>query len=173
MDIQKKQATWNQERPLFEANFIHSHLLEYFSFNESIGDYELVEVTPDFCARDVVFEIVNTGWAMWLRAKCNAKSQAVPEGFVLLEKKNLRDTYYLVDSEHVVDDPTEYELELECGEIATLEKWQRTKEIEVFCANIYSDEDNFEVVEFESIVDAEKAIAENKVMLEAQEQSNG
>ena len=79
MGIQKKQATWNQERPLFEENFIHSHLLEYFNFNESTGDYELVEVTPNFVARDVVFEIVNTGWAMWLRAKCNAKSQAVPE----------------------------------------------------------------------------------------------
>ena len=79
MDIQKKQATWNQERPLFEENFIHSHLLEYFSFNESTGDYELVEVTPNFVARDVVYEVLNTGWAMWLRAKCNAKSQAVPE----------------------------------------------------------------------------------------------
>ena len=84
MDIQKKQATWNQERPLFELNFMHSHLLEYFSFNESTGDYELVEVTPDFVARDVVYEVLNTGWAMWLRAKCNAKSQAVPEGFVLV-----------------------------------------------------------------------------------------
>ena len=79
MDIQKKQATWNQERPLFELNFMHSHLLEYFSFNESTGDYELVEVTPNFVARDVVYEVLNTGWAMWLRAKCNAKSQAVPE----------------------------------------------------------------------------------------------
>ena len=86
MGIQKKQATWNQERPLFEENFIHSHLLEYFNFNESTGDYELVEVTPNFVARDVVFEIVNTGWAMWLRAKCNAKSQAVPEGFVLVPR---------------------------------------------------------------------------------------
>ena len=79
MDIQKKQATWNQERPLFELNFMHSHLLEYFSFNGSTGDYELVEVTPNFVARDVVYEVLNTGWAMWLRAKCNAKSQAVPE----------------------------------------------------------------------------------------------
>ena len=89
MDIQKKQATWNQERPLFEANFIHSHLLEYFSFNESTGDYELVEATPNFVARDVVYEILNTGWAMWLRAKCNAKSQAVPEGFVLVNAESL------------------------------------------------------------------------------------
>ena len=132
-----------------------------FNLDKVWGTYENPYKEHD---AKLAYELFKKGW--------QAKSQAVPEGFVLLEKKNLRDTYYLVDSEYVVDDPTEYELELEFGEIATLEKWQRTKEIKVFCANIYSDEDNFEVVEFESIEDAEKAIAENKAMLEAQEQNH-
>ena len=41
MDISIKQEKWRQERPLFEAEFIHSHLLPYFNFNESTGDYEI------------------------------------------------------------------------------------------------------------------------------------
>ena len=93
MDIKKKQEVWEEERHLFELNFVHSSLLEYFNFNSDTGDYELVGVTPSFVARDVVYEIVNTGWAMWLRAKCNAKSKAVPEGFVLVPKDKISHFY--------------------------------------------------------------------------------
>lgn len=89
---------------------------------------------------------------------------------VLLDKKELRDTYYWDGSEYVVDHPSEYEMELERGEITTLEKWQRTKETNVYCANIYSNEDDFEIVQFESLEEAKKAVAANKAMIEAQEQ---
>lgn len=41
MDIKEKQASWAVERPLFEAEFIHSHLLPFFNFNENTGDYEI------------------------------------------------------------------------------------------------------------------------------------
>ena len=82
MDIQGKQAKWNQERPLFEADFIHSHLLPFFNFNENTGDYEIksecVNNTDDE-DRKVACEALNTGWVMWLRAKRDAKAQAVPE----------------------------------------------------------------------------------------------
>ena len=105
-------------------------------------------------------------------ALAEAKAQAVQEGFVLLEKKGLRDTYYWDGCEYVVDHPSEYEMELERGEIVTLEKWQRTKETNVYCANIFSDEDNFELVQFDSLEEAEKAVAANKTMIEAQEQSH-
>ena len=108
------------------------------------------------------------GWYMWL----DGRAQAVPEGFVLIEKKSLRDTYYWDGCEYVVDHPSEYEMELERGEITTLEKWQRTKETKVYCANIYSNEDDFEVVQFETAEEAEKAVAENKAMSEAQEPAN-
>ncbi|EOR06844.1 hypothetical protein [Acinetobacter tandoii] len=162
MDIKKEPFLSKDQYECLE--FLKTLGLNKVEFDEN---KQIIGITRqshcDLSTREI--ELIMRAW--------QAKSQAVPEGFVLVEKKNLRDTYYLVDSEHVVDHPTEYELELECGEIATLEKWQRTKEVKVFCANIYSDEDNFEVVEFESIEDAEKAIAENKVMLEALEQSNG
>ena len=82
MDISEKQAKWRQERPLFEAELIHSHLLPFFNFNENTGDYEIkVEsvANSDDEDRKVAYETLNTGWAMWLRAKRNAKASVVPE----------------------------------------------------------------------------------------------
>lgn len=82
MDIKEKQARWAKEKPLFEAEFIHSHLLPFFNFNENTGDYEIkVESIPntDDEDRKVAYETLNTGWAMWLRAKNDAKAQAVPK----------------------------------------------------------------------------------------------
>jgi hypothetical protein len=81
MDISEKQAKWRQERPLFEAELIHSHLLPFFNFNENTGDYEIkVEsvANTDDEDRKVAYESLNTGWVMWLRAKSNAKASAVP-----------------------------------------------------------------------------------------------
>jgi len=88
MDIEEKQANWAVERPLFEAEFIHSHLLPFFNFNENTGDYEIksecVSNTDDE-DRKVAYEALNTGWVMWLRAKRTSK--AVPEGFALEQHK--------------------------------------------------------------------------------------
>lgn len=90
MDIKEKQARWALEKPLFEAEFIHSHLLPFFNFNENTGDYEIksecVSNTDDE-DRKVAYEALNTGWVMWLRAKRDAKAQAVPEGYILIPKK--------------------------------------------------------------------------------------
>ncbi|WP_228146057.1 hypothetical protein [Acinetobacter sp. ANC 4558] len=85
MDIQKKQAVWLKEKPLFEAEFIHSHLLPFFNFNENTGDYEIKSEcvnNSDDEDRKVAYEALNTGWVMWLRAK----KVAVPDGFVLVPK---------------------------------------------------------------------------------------
>lgn len=79
MDIQEKQAKWKQERPLFEAAFIHSHLLLFFNLNENTGDYEIKSEFAEDEDRKLAYEILNTGWAMWLRAKRDAKAQAVQE----------------------------------------------------------------------------------------------
>lgn len=82
MDISAKQEKWRQERPLFEAEFIHSHLLPFFNFNENTGDYEIKSVcvnNTDDEDRKVAYEALNTGWVMWLRAKRDAKAQSVPK----------------------------------------------------------------------------------------------
>ena len=80
MDISEKQAVWREQKPLFEADFIHSHLLPFFNFNENTGDYEIKNEcvnNTDNEDRKVAYEALNTGWVMWLRAKRNAKAQAV------------------------------------------------------------------------------------------------
>lgn len=92
MDIQEKQAKWKRERPLFEAVFIHSHLLPFFNFNENTGDYEIKSEYENDEDRALSFNVLNTGWAMWLRAKRDAKAQAVPEGFVLVPEDKAKDT---------------------------------------------------------------------------------
>ena len=87
MDISEKQAVWLEQKPLFEAEFIHSHLLPFFNFNENTGDYEIKSEcvnNTDNEDRKVAYETLNTGWVMWLRAKRDAKAQALPEGFVLV-----------------------------------------------------------------------------------------
>ena len=81
MDIQEKQARWALEKPLFEAEFIHSHLLPFFNFNENTGDYEIKSEcvkNADDEDQKVAYETLNTGWVMWLRAR-RAKAHAVPE----------------------------------------------------------------------------------------------
>ena len=92
MDIQEKQAKWKQERPLFEAAFIHSHLLPFFNFNENTGDYEIKTEFSSDEDHKLAYETLNTGWAMWLRAKRDAKAKAVPEGFVLVPEDKAKDT---------------------------------------------------------------------------------
>ncbi|WP_081408305.1 DUF551 domain-containing protein [Acinetobacter sp. BMW17] len=82
MDISEKQAVWREQKPLFEAEFIHSHLLPFFNFNENTGDYEIKSEclnNTDDEDRKVAYEALNTGWVMWLRAKRDVKAQAVPE----------------------------------------------------------------------------------------------
>ncbi|MGK9155400.1 DUF551 domain-containing protein [Acinetobacter radioresistens] len=89
MDIKEKQARWAVERPLFEAEFIHSHLLPFFKFNENTGDYEIKdECLNTYTSEDrrLAYETLNTGWAMWLRAKRDAKAQAVPEWISVNDK---------------------------------------------------------------------------------------
>lgn len=118
---------------------------------------------------DYVSDEVNLGE---LAQQTLEKLKSTPDGFVLVSKDELTTTYYWEGAEHTVNCVSEYEMELEKGEIAELEKWDQTKSTKAFFANIYSDEDNFEIVEFDSIEAAELAIKENKAMIEAQEQSH-
>ncbi|MDC5147736.1 hypothetical protein ACT40Y_02115 [Acinetobacter baumannii] len=100
-----------------------------------------------------------------LRAELEkAKAQAV-----LDTQQKLTDTYYLEGSDYVVDCPFEYDIEIDKGEVLELQKWQRTDSTKVYFANIYKDEDNFEILQFASKAEAENAVAENLKMLEASE----
>ncbi|MDH2539532.1 hypothetical protein QDR66_03175 [Acinetobacter baumannii] len=93
-----------------------------------------------------------------------AKAQAV-----LDTQQKLTDTYYLEGSDYVVDCPFEYDIEIDKGEVLELQKWQRTESTKVYFANIYKDEDNFEILQFASKAEAENAVAENLKFLEVSE----
>lgn len=99
-------------------------------------------------------------WTFWNKAK----AQAVPD-----TQQKLTDTYYLEGSDYVVDCPFEYDIEIDKGEVLELQKWQRTDSTKVYFANIYKDEDNFEILQFASKAEAENAVAENLKFLEASE----
>ncbi|MFK7074036.1 hypothetical protein I5593_05475 [Acinetobacter baumannii] len=114
---------------------------------------------------------MNSRWDAWLRCAKHrdaelekAKAQAVPD-----TQQKLTNTYYWEGSDYVVDCPFEYDIELDKGEVLELQKWQRTESTKVYFANIYKDEDNFEILQFASKAEAENAVAENLKFLEASE----
>ena len=102
MDIQEKQARWALEKPLFEAEFIHSHLLQFFNFNENTGDYEIKSEFSEDEDKELAFEVLNTGWVMWLRAK-RAKAQAVPEWILVEDQMPPADETVLVCWDYAPD----------------------------------------------------------------------
>lgn len=152
MDIQKERKAFEAlYKPCDRIAFCFG-LKKYVQLSNEDNDSEIVDHA-------------NQCWELWQAAK----AQAIPEGFVLVPRNELTTTYYWDGAEYVVSCVSEYEIDLGKGEIAELEKWEQTKSTKAFFANIYSDEDNFEIVEFDSIEAAQLAVRENKAMVEAQE----
>ncbi|SSO58247.1 Uncharacterised protein [Acinetobacter baumannii] len=185
----------NKEREAFEEalgkhNIHNVHLCTVYDFKRN-------EYFPsDVCdpSEDRIVDSINLSWKMWQE---KAKAQAVQQSFEigrlqdriteLLDERQdlyaqinndqavpdtqqkLTDTYYLEGSDYVVDCPFEYDIEIDKGEVLELQKWQRTESTKVYFANIYEDEDNFEILQFASKAEAENAVAENLKMLEASE----
>ncbi|HFF4835507.1 TPA: hypothetical protein ACGC6G_003309 [Acinetobacter baumannii] len=140
----------NKERELYRAAKARIEKEEFFC-----RDWDLWKA----CA-ELKQEEINT-----LRAELEkAKAQAVPD-----TQQKLTDTYFWEGSDYVVDCPFEYDIELDKGEVLELQKWQRTESTRVYFANIYKDEDNFEILQFASKAEAENAVAENLKFLEASE----
>lgn len=172
MDISKKQAKWALEKPLFEAELIHSHLLPYFDFNSNTGDYELKSEYSNDEDRKLAYEVINTGWSMWLRAKSDAKAQSVPEGFVLAPVDEVK-TWYLDDDESIYREDPDWLCNTPVGEVVEVERRisYELDQASVFAA-ITWDEDNQDVGYYETFAtkdEAEKAAAHCKTMIEAQE----
>ncbi|ELY5698284.1 DUF551 domain-containing protein [Acinetobacter baumannii] len=82
-DLNKKQAFWAEQLPCFKENYICLAQLEAVEFNNETGNFDaLTQDATGFDLEDILeaYHSVNTGWAMWLRAKSQekAKAQAVP-----------------------------------------------------------------------------------------------
>lgn len=133
----------------------------YFLFNEEKNLYE----AHSFDGREV--SLINAAWWGWQAAKAHQAEKL--KGCVVVPESELKDTFYWPDSEYVVDCPFDYDFELDKGEIQAIEKWQRTKSTKIYFANIYKDDESFEITEFKSLEEAQDAVKENNAYLEAQE----
>ena len=90
--LAEKQAFWAEQLPNFEAKYWLPSHFELLEFDMEGGNYEVRDVLPEHYSEDDASDIyhrVNTGWAMWKKAINFTKAQAVPEGFVLVEKTKL------------------------------------------------------------------------------------
>lgn len=157
MDIKK-------EREAFEAQF---KLNEIFKRESAIRNKDILEFSK---TAGIYFNIVtNNAWQLWQAAKAQ-----VPEDFVLVPKADL-ESWHLWDgdsdnmyrdhySESICDD-------VELGAVFEIDAKMAFKVGPIYVVPIYSDSDDYEYEEFESEELATKAAAENKAMIEAQEQN--
>ncbi|HAV4656936.1 TPA: hypothetical protein JIU96_05785 [Acinetobacter baumannii] len=182
----------NKLRSEFEAQ--HSDkVFKIVKFDEATNAYCLHAHLPLTEINLSALAEINYGWYLWQKAKAQAVQQSFEIGRLqdriteLLDERQdlyaqinndqavpdtqqkLTDTYYLEGSDYVVDCPFEYDIEIDKGEVLELQKWQRTDSTKVYFANIYKDEDNFEILQFASKAEAENAVAENLKFLEASE----
>lgn len=89
-DLNKKQDFWAEQLPSFKENYICLAQLEAVEFNCETGSFDaLTKDATGFDLEDILeaYHSVNTGWAMWLRAK----AQAVPDTHLLVPKEPVED----------------------------------------------------------------------------------
>lgn len=133
---------------------------------EMMDDYNMREVDTPF-GKDFAMGSTKQAFKVWQAAKAHEAEKL--KGCVVVPESELKDTFYWPDSEYVVDCPFDYDFELDKGEIQAIEKWQRTKSTKIYFANIYKDDESFEITEFKSLEEAQDAVKENNAYLEAQE----
>ena len=108
MEIQKiptlaeKQEFWAEQLPKFKAKYWLPSHFKFVAFDMEQGNFDIKDgLDPSF--EDDAVEIwhrVNTGWAMWKKAINFGRKQpqAVPEGFVLVDKHQLAQLMANMDS---------------------------------------------------------------------------
>ncbi|MDH0711344.1 hypothetical protein [Acinetobacter johnsonii] len=113
MEIQKiptlaeKQEFWAEQLPNFKAKYWLPSHFKFVAFDMEQGNFDIKDgLDPSF--EDDAVEIwhrVNTGWAMWKKAINFGRKQpqAVPEGFVLVNKKDLVKVLNCVTDDWLVD----------------------------------------------------------------------
>lgn len=92
MTLNEREAFWTEQLPIFKENYICLAQLDAVQFNSETGSFDVLDKdATGFDQEDILeaYHSVNTGWAMWLRAKSQekAKAQAVPEGYCLVPKE--------------------------------------------------------------------------------------
>ena len=117
---------------------------------------------------EYAYKEIHEAYLMWQEAKAQ-----VPEGFVLMSKSDL-ESWHLWDgdSENMYRDNYSESIcdDVELGAVFEIDVKMAFKVPPIYVVPIYSDSDDYEYEEFESEELAQKAAAENKAMIEAQEQ---
>lgn len=87
-DLNKKQAFWAEQLPLFKEKYWLPEHLDVLEFNMDGGCFEIpIDVKTDLSEDDLfdIYHRVNSGWAMWKKAitfmQEKAKAQAVQQSF--------------------------------------------------------------------------------------------
>ena len=157
MDIQKEREVF-EKLPDIKGILYGSE----FGFNESLNEY----YHPDHTNHRLNYAFIMGAWMAW-------KAQTVPEGFVLMSKSDL-ESWHLWDgdSENMYRDNYSESIcdNVELGAVFEIDVKMAFKVPPIYVVPIYSDSDDYEYEEFESEELAQKAAAENKAMIEAQEQ---
>jgi len=163
MDIQK-------EREAFEQHLTDTGLVEFAGYGFAVDECD-----------EYLHEPTQVAWDSWLIGLSRTKAQAVPEGFVLVEKKNTEDWYLDEDEGMWMDhDGIDGSLcELGVGEVQAVEhkEYLITESNTLYAAKVW-DYANDQVdcwQFFKTQEEAEKAAAHCKAKfndepIEAQEQ---
>ncbi|HGW3983477.1 TPA: hypothetical protein ACNICG_002816 [Acinetobacter baumannii] len=111
-DLNKKQAFWAEQLPLFKEKYWLPEHLDVLEFNMDGGCFEIpVDVKTDLSEDDLfdIYHRVNSGWAMWKKAVTfmqeKAKAQAVPEGWVIVPQELPLDMALKIAKERILEQP--------------------------------------------------------------------
>lgn len=146
MDIKK-------EREAFEEYISNLGLVEFAEWNFKLDECE-----------EYLHEPTNISWGIWRQKQ--AEINELKAKLAAFEQTT-KLTYFLRDADYVVDDLCEYELDPLPGDVFEFEKWKRSIEEKIYIVPIFKNEDEYDLVEFSSEDEADKAAEENKAMIEA------
>ena len=170
MDIQKEKIA--HEKHLLSQG-VDFKYLPNIQYSELENVYELIEWDEEYSE---ALNEINSSWCTWQAAK----AQAVPEGFVLVEKKNTED-WYLDDCEGMWWDHDGIDgslCELDIGEVQAVEhnEYLITENNTLYVTRVWDDaNDQVDCWQFfKTKEEAEKAAAYCKAKFyeEAQEPAN-
>ncbi|QAB39701.1 DUF551 domain-containing protein [Acinetobacter baumannii] len=102
-DLNKKQAFWAEQLPLFKEKYWLPEHLDVLEFNMDGGCFEIpIDVKTDLSEDDLfdIYHRVNSGWAMWKKAitfmQEKAKAQTVPSWISVKDEEPPADTMVLI-----------------------------------------------------------------------------
>ena len=162
MDIREEKIA--HEKHLLSQG-VDFKYLPNIQYNELENVYELIEWDEEYSE---ALNEINSSWCTWQAAK----AQAVPEGFVLVPVKEIKE-WYLDESENIYREDPDWLCDILIGDVVEVEH-RVSYELDqdpVFAAIQWDDKNGdvgyYEI--FKSKAEAEKVAAHCKAMVEAQE----